>query len=207
MKIKCPLCDFENEEGSKFCSNCNVPLIKYDKLEKGNVIKNEKEKKIYSEIKNEELILMKAKGIGGDLELLKNKIRIKRKGGMAFLLHGLKGDKEIFLNQISSIQLKKAGIALNGYIQFAFIGGREAKGGIWQATSDENTIMFKKDTQEDFIKIKNTIEQQIYQFQNQDKNDKTILGINDLEKLAKLRDEGIITEEEFKTKKRQILGI
>jgi len=28
MKIKCPLCDFENEEGNKFCSNCNIPLIK-----------------------------------------------------------------------------------------------------------------------------------------------------------------------------------
>jgi RNase P subunit RPR2 len=28
MKIKCPLCDFENEESAKFCSNCNVPLIK-----------------------------------------------------------------------------------------------------------------------------------------------------------------------------------
>ena len=28
MKTKCPLCDFENEEGSKFCSNCNIPLVK-----------------------------------------------------------------------------------------------------------------------------------------------------------------------------------
>ena len=28
MKIKCPLCDFENEEGSKFCSKCNILLIK-----------------------------------------------------------------------------------------------------------------------------------------------------------------------------------
>jgi len=28
MKIKCPLCDFENEEGSKFCTNCNEPLSK-----------------------------------------------------------------------------------------------------------------------------------------------------------------------------------
>jgi hypothetical protein len=28
MKIKCPLCDFENEDNSKFCSNCNIPLIK-----------------------------------------------------------------------------------------------------------------------------------------------------------------------------------
>ena len=28
MKPKCPLCDFENEEGSKFCKNCNEPLFK-----------------------------------------------------------------------------------------------------------------------------------------------------------------------------------
>ena len=28
MKMKCPLCDFENEEGSKFCNKCNIPLIK-----------------------------------------------------------------------------------------------------------------------------------------------------------------------------------
>ncbi len=27
MKIKCPACDFENEEGSKFCKNCNEPLF------------------------------------------------------------------------------------------------------------------------------------------------------------------------------------
>jgi hypothetical protein len=30
MKIKCPQCDFENEEGNKFCSNCNIPLKKPD---------------------------------------------------------------------------------------------------------------------------------------------------------------------------------
>ena len=27
MKIKCPACDFENEEGAEFCSNCNEPLF------------------------------------------------------------------------------------------------------------------------------------------------------------------------------------
>ena len=28
MIVKCPLCGFENEEGSKFCSNCYIPLTK-----------------------------------------------------------------------------------------------------------------------------------------------------------------------------------
>ena len=27
MKIKCPACGFKNEEGAKFCSNCNNPLV------------------------------------------------------------------------------------------------------------------------------------------------------------------------------------
>jgi len=27
MKIKCPACDFENEEDTKFCSKCNEPLL------------------------------------------------------------------------------------------------------------------------------------------------------------------------------------
>jgi len=30
MKTRCPSCDFENEEGSEFCKNCNVPLFKQD---------------------------------------------------------------------------------------------------------------------------------------------------------------------------------
>ena len=30
MKIKCPQCGFENEEGSKFCKNCNEPLFKQE---------------------------------------------------------------------------------------------------------------------------------------------------------------------------------
>jgi len=28
MKVECPLCGLENEEGSKFCNNCNEPLFK-----------------------------------------------------------------------------------------------------------------------------------------------------------------------------------
>jgi len=46
MKLKCPLCDFENEEGTRFCINCNTPLVKhktpnatknpYIKIKKGN---------------------------------------------------------------------------------------------------------------------------------------------------------------------------
>lgn len=39
MNIKCPLCDFENEEGSKFCNNCNEPLFKQEYSEDNPYIK------------------------------------------------------------------------------------------------------------------------------------------------------------------------
>lgn len=37
--MKCPLCDFENEEGNKFCKNCNDPLSKQDYSEDNPYIK------------------------------------------------------------------------------------------------------------------------------------------------------------------------
>ena len=62
---------------------------------------------------------------------------------MSLLTQGLKGDKEILISQISSIQFKKPGTT-NGYIQFAFLGGLEAKRGVFQASGDENSISLVK---------------------------------------------------------------
>ena len=40
--MKCPLCDFENEEGSKFCKNCYIPLSKQDYSEDNPYIKKKR---------------------------------------------------------------------------------------------------------------------------------------------------------------------
>ena len=94
-----------------------------------------------------------AKGVNGQIELYRNKICIRRKGMLGFLTQGLKGDKNIMISSITSIQLKKAGLLTNGYVQFAFMGGKEAKGGIFQGTQDENTVMFNKKQQSSFEQI------------------------------------------------------
>jgi len=74
---------------------------------------------------------------------------------------GVKGDKEIYIKNISSIQLKRAGIFANGYIQFSFLGGQEAKGGLVQAGRDENSIVFYQKKNQEFEEIKNMIEEKI----------------------------------------------
>ena len=143
-------------------------------------------------------------GIGGQLTLLDNKVRISRRGIWAFFLHGLKGDKEILIKHISAIQFKKASMLTNGYIQFAFIGSQESKTGIFGATKDENTVIFTSAQQKNFEEFKSRVEEKMAALEG---HKASSIGIDDLEKLADLKQKGIITEEEFLLKKKQILNL
>lgn len=124
---------------------------------------------------------------------------------MSFLTQGLKGEKEISISQISAVQFKKPGSLTNGYIQFSFVGGLETKAGIFDATKDENSIIFNAKQEPAFAAIRAEIQKRMAEH----KQGGTRQGsnIDDLEKLASLRDRGVISEEEFNYKKRQILGI
>jgi len=153
-----------------------------------------------------EPILLSANGHNGQLELLENRIRITRKGSLGFLSHGYSGAREIQIDQISSINFKPAGNFANGYIQFTFLGGTQVKSGIQEASRDENAVIFLKKHQTDFEKIKDAVEEKIRDFKAKDVS-KPTMGLDDLSKLAELKNKGIITEEEFQAKKKQILGL
>ena len=145
---------------------------------------------------------MIAVGINGQLELYDDKVRIKRKGSTALILQGLKGEKDIYISQISSVQFKSCGLT-PGYIQFAFLGGQETKAGLWDAMGDENTVTFEQKQENKFKIIREAVNKRIVSRYDT----KSSTNIGDLEKLAELRNKGIITNEEFDIKKRQILGI
>lgn len=149
-------------------------------------------------------IIMQVKGHNGQIEMTESVIRIRRKGVLAVLTQGLKGDKEILISQISSIQFKKAGV-LNGYIQFAFVGGQEAKGGIFQGTQDENTVVFTNNQQPAFQAFRDELQKRITGAKTP--SSAQFSAYDELEKLASLRDRGIVSEEEFQQKKKKILGL
>ena len=150
--------------------------------------------------------IIEVKGHNGQLELTDSVLRIKRKGALAFLTQGLKGDKEILISQISAVQFKKASIFTNGYIQFSFKGGQEAKGGLLQGTQDENSIIFTASQQQAFEGFRDELQRKI--------TEKSGLPtamlqspMEELEKLASLRDKGVVTEAEFQQKKSILLGL
>jgi hypothetical protein len=147
------------------------------------------------------------KGYNGNLILTDTGVVIKR-GVKGFLLGGgmLRGDKTIPYSSIVAVQLKKAGMTA-GYIQLTLKGGSEAKSGLFESTTDENSINFHSafggNNNELFSEAKKVIEERINAANSPAKNS----GISDLEKLAELKEKGIITQEEFNAKKKSILGL
>ena len=152
----------------------------------------------------EEKALMEARGWNGQLYLFENKVRISRKGFLALAAQGLKGDKDIMIKEISSVQFKRVGLTMMGYIQFTFRGGQESKSGWSDAHNDENTVTFIKKQEAAFQKIKEAIEEKM---RSTETGGTKPSNLGELEKLAELKEKGIITEEEFNKKKKQILGL
>lgn len=148
---------------------------------------------------------MELKGVNGQMELYNDKIIIKRKGLLSKMTQGFtKGDKSIYIRQISGIDFKPGGTFINGYLQFSMAGGNEGVGGAFQAGGDENTVMFTKKENDKAITIKEKIEelQGVTNSKVEAPSD-----ANELRKFKELMDDGIISEEEFEAKKKQVLGM
>lgn len=131
---------------------------------------------------------------------------IIKRGLRGFFLGGgsLRGDKTIPYSSIVAVQLKKAG-AVAGYIQLTLMGGSEAKGGLFQSAFDENSINFHSwgNKNQLFLEAKELIEQKM----QQTRNGHTRSDADELDKFSQLRDKGVLSEEEFQGKKKQILGL
>lgn len=141
------------------------------------------------------------RGYNGTVILTNTGVVIKR-GMKGFLLGGgmLRGEKSIPYSGIVAVQLKKAGLVA-GYLQLTLKGGSESKGGLFQSTTDENSVNFHKGKNKDFEEAKKLIEDHINSTNKPGESQ-----LDEIEKLANLKNKGIITEDEFQTKKKQLLG-
>ncbi len=106
-----------------------------------------------------ERVLMEAKGANGRLELLEDRVRIRRKGLGS---KGLGGDREFPIRQLDSVQFKDRGLASGGYIRFVL--GGQAPGpelGLLKAGGDVNSVVFGPFQKKRFEAIRQAIQQRI----------------------------------------------
>jgi hypothetical protein len=208
---RCPKCGISNPESAVRC-DC------------GHILKNEAPSEFSRESDNQaspdtrRILATEYRGQNGTILLQENALVIKR-GAKGFLLGGgmLRGDKTIPYSSIVAVQFKKVG-ALQGYIQFTLKGGPEAQRGWKEAWEDENSVTFNYwgDNIRKFSELKRFVEGKMGLGASPAPS--TIIvstspaagsssSLDELEKLARLREKGIVTEEEFQLKKKQLLGL
>lgn len=146
--------------------------------------------------------VMKATGVNGTVTLYDDRLEISREGiGMLHKVqHGFKGDKEIPYESITSIQLRKPSSVTRGYIQFGQSGFSESDDGLLDATSDENTVLFDKDSLDEF----NELRAKIRKLKKGDVEESTGTMDGAMEKLRERYADGEIDEEEY-NKRKEIL--
>lgn len=145
--------------------------------------------------------------VNGTVELTDNQLIIRRKGVLGFLTQGLKGEKRIPFRSVTSVQFRAAGMLSNGYIQFGIAGGKESGGGIMAATTDENTVMFKKAVNEQFAQLRDAVEARADSARGG--GIETVSRpspLAELAQLAELHKQGILTDAEFERQKNRLLA-
>jgi hypothetical protein len=156
-----------------------------------------------------EEVLMEATGIDARVQLLRQAVRIKHIGIRSFLSGANRFEKDILFPQIVSVELKKAAFFSNGYIEFVLGTHRQRHD---EDKSDFDTkdaiVSFRPGQQRAFEALRDVVEAKISgNAATSTAASKASTDLDELDKLASLRDRGVITEDEFVRKKKQLLGL
>ena len=145
------------------------------------------------------------KGVNDVLEVFEHKITITPKTNFSsMLIRGLKGSKSVPIASIAAIQFREAK-PINGYIQFTLPDGVESKGGIFAAIGDENTVFFIQSENVLAREIRDYIELRMAEI----RSPKMVSSNNiadELQKLAALNAQGILSDKEFAAAKQRLIG-
>lgn len=116
------------------------------------------------------------------------------------------GSKEFYYVDLTSVQYKKAGNFINGFIQFEYPGSHSGQNNF----NSENTFVIMKG-KTDIVQCEKAYQyiKERISFYKQQKNNPTtaISPAEELKKFKELLDSGIITQEEFDAKKKELLGL
>ena len=147
-------------------------------------------------------------GTNGQLYVYEDRVVITREGLISFLAVGHDDKKTIPMNDITNVQFRKGTSVLNGFVHFGIRGKDESIKNTFYAGQDENTVMIRKKDNDKGEQIKDFIDKKIIE---RGTGKTTVVlensAVDEILKLKQLLDAGILTQEEFDMKKKQLLGL
>jgi hypothetical protein len=93
-------------------------------------------------------VRLEARGVDGAISFDGRFVTIEKKN-----LITKRGKKVISARAVTAIQFKDASAVSVGFVQIMFSGGRESTGGVFDAASDENSIIFTRADQDAFVDL------------------------------------------------------
>ncbi|MER6065092.1 DUF4429 domain-containing protein [Streptomyces sp. NPDC001792] len=153
--------------------------------------------------------MIEVSGYGGQIQFDGEYVTITRKGFLARSMVG-KGEKRLHIAQIAAVQWKPAGAFVNGFIQFTVPGGNERRSKFGSQTAsasqDENSVVFTKQQQPAFEKLRAALDQAIAAQHAPQAAAAPVSVADELAKLAALQQQGILSREEFEQQKARLLN-
>ena len=164
---------------------------------------------VYDGPKDDGVIYKFTNNSNSTLRVYEDYIIIKHSGVInALSKGGAKGEKRINYNAISALEYKKASTIAPDVIQFSLYGS-DRGGGNLSAAGDENSIMFDAGKNQLTQEIVDYIERRRTELSKPQASQviQAVSPAEELKKMKELLDMGIITQEEFDAKKKQLLGL
>lgn len=205
--------------GTNFTKEMMPTLIRNEELYKDYILTHEKLEEVEKALVNmtsphpSSDIVYSVDGVRGrHLDVYEDKCVIKTKAGVGSFLTGnaFDGEKTIYYSDCIGVQFKRSGMQI-GYLQLETASStmNNRKNNFF----NENSFTFDKAkvSNERMEKIADFVKKKVEEYK-QGKNTATIINsapsdADELMKFKNLLDMGIITQEEFDTKKKQILGL
>lgn len=151
---------------------------------------------------------------GQVMNVYEDRIELTQNGVIGLLTQGLQGTKTYFFSDITTIQFKNCGWT-SGFFEFTFAGSIDGRGGAWGGMNNDNRFTFGKPTIKgakalavEMEKVNTYLQEQVRLAKKEPAQ--TIANISPADEIVKykaLLDQGVITQEEFEIKKKQLLGL
>lgn len=150
---------------------------------------------------------MKIVSINNELELSGDNIIIRRRGVAHAMAAGLTGERMIPISTLTAIQLKLGVWWSPGFILFSYAGSKPFMGGIIEATQDPDAFLFKKEQNDEVLAFKAMVEKLLRDSKQQASSAPNTSGTltEEIRKLAELKQQGVLSEEEFEAAKKKLL--
>lgn len=162
-----------------------------------------------------ESVIFHAEGENGQVVLTERAVIIGRKGFLQAYMSGtLKGNKSIPYKSITAVQFKEPGSITLGYIRFTHSGEIGLRR-IWDSNlhavfkyseTDENTVTISKKQKENFRMVRDIVEEKIHAPLMTPQQVSAPNIADEIAKLASLKKDGLISDEEYAQLKSKLIN-